>query len=94
MELLDNAMVKRIERHLKEPHLRLPRISEQFEAKTYGGISQNDNIYNEQYFDYEGIRAIDKSAKLDTLSPKEQQSLLTYRMAVKQDQITNALEQR
>lgn len=47
MELLDNAMVRRIEMHLKEPHLRLPRISEQFEAKTYGGVSQNDNIYNE-----------------------------------------------
>lgn len=57
MELLDNAMVRRIERHLKEPHLRLPRISEQFEAKTFGGISQNDRIYDEQYFDVEGIKA-------------------------------------
>ena len=47
MKLLENNLVRKIENHLREPHLRIPRISEQLEDNIYGGITQGDNLFNE-----------------------------------------------
>ena len=76
LALLDNEMVRKIERHLAEPHLRIPRISEQMEINRFDGIGQGDNIYDEQLFDIEGYDKHRKQHELAGLSPAVQEERL------------------
>ena len=78
LKLLENDMIRKIENHLKEPHLRIPRISEQFEANAFGGVSQGDDIFNEQKFDIKGYNQYQKDLQFEGMSPAEQHMALLH----------------
>lgn len=68
--MLDNALIRKITNHLREPHLRISRISEQIPIQEV----QDDNIYNEQVFDEEGYE--EKNNLKEKIEELEERQLL------------------
>ena len=86
MQMLDDSLVRKIITHLRDPKLRITRISEQISE-----MVEPDNIHNVQKFDMEGYENLKLQAKM-TSSEKEKQ--LVAELKKKQEDIQKSLMRR
>lgn len=84
MQMLDDSLVRKITMHLRDPKLRITRISEQISE-----LAEPDNIYNLQKFDMEGYEKLEQN-----MTTQDQEAALVAELKKKQEDIQKSLMRR